>query len=80
MKCTTCNEKVGSDALQLGLGYGFKKFCSFECLIEYSVAQLVNRWRGQIHRVWRLAQEGRVQNGCRPGYGSRVEVPEDTRP
>jgi hypothetical protein len=49
MKCTTCNEKV-RDALQLELGYGLKKFCSFECLIEYSVAQLLNRWRGQINQ------------------------------
>ena len=81
MKCTTCNENVGNQALRLvEPGYGVKQFCSFECLIEYSVAQLLQRWRGQINRVWRLTQQGKERVGCRPGYGSRMEVREDARP
>ena len=43
MKCTTCNENVGNQALRLvEPGYGGKQFCSFECLITHAVATLTS--------------------------------------
>lgn len=71
MKCTTCKENVGDEGFRLSeRGSRIKEFCSFECVIEYSVTQLLRRWRRQIQRLWTVSHGGKERRDCRSGWGT----------
>ena len=71
MKCTTCNENVGNEVLRLSeRGGRVKEFCSFECVIDYSVARLLQEWNRQLQRLWTLSHGGRERHACRSGWGT----------
>lgn len=67
MKCAECDATVGNQALQLKQNAGgAEAFCSFECLITYSVKQVQQRLRRQQRRVRILVQETMAESPVTP--------------
>jgi len=56
MRCAECDEVISNPPLRLEHGGDPVLFCSFECLITYSVGQVQQRLEHQ-NRRWRVLAE-----------------------
>jgi hypothetical protein len=63
MRCVECGELFAQQPLQLGEGGDHSLFCSFECLIAYSVGRIRLRIQRRNRRL-RVLAGGQNQAKC----------------
>jgi hypothetical protein len=74
MRCAECDEVFAEQPLQLRQGSDHSLFCSFECLIAYSVGRIRLRIQRRNRRL-RVLAAGQQQAKCLSSRGHATGTP-----